>query len=168
MNRPSSPSQPRQIAVAPVRKSVRVDAGAARAFDVFTAGLTRWWPRTHHIGAAAMKDAVIEPRVGGRWYERGEDGSECEWGKVLVWEPPYRVVLAWHITPQFKYDPTRFSEVEVRFIAEGAAVTRVDLEHRDLDRFGADEGAQMREKVDAPNGWSAIMALYAECTSKKE
>jgi activator of Hsp90 ATPase-like protein len=168
MNRPSSPSQPRQITVAPVRKSVRVDAGAARAFDVFTAGLTRWWPRTHHIGTAPMKEGVIEPRVGGRWYERGEDGSECEWGKVLVWEPPFRVVLAWHITPQFKYDPTRFSEVEVRFIAEGAAATRVELEHRNLDRFGADEGAQMREKVAAPNGWTAIMSLYADCASKKE
>jgi hypothetical protein len=81
-------------------------------------------------------------------------------------------VLAWHLTPQFKYDPTRFSEVEVRFIAEGAGVTRVELEHRHLDRFGADEGAQMREKVEAPNGWTAIMACYArsasEDVSKKE
>ena len=166
MTRPAQ--SPRTVQIAPVRKSVRVDAGAARAFDVFTAGLTRWWPRSHHIGAAPMKEGVIEPRVGGRWYERGEDGSECEWGKVLVWEPPYRVVLAWNINPQFKYDPTRFSEVEVRFIAEGAAVTRVELEHRNLDRFGADEGAELRVKVDAPNGWTAIMALYCDCASKKE
>lgn len=109
----------------------------------------------------------MEPRVGGRWYERGDDGSECEWGKVLAWEPPARVVLAWHINAQFKYDPVHFSEVEIRFIAESGSVTRVELEHRYLERFGA-EGADIRSKVDAPNGWTAIMQLYAACAAEKE
>ncbi len=156
MNRPEL----RTISVAPVRKSVRVSAAAARAFEVFTAGFARWWPKTHSIGAAPMKDAVIEPRVGGRWFERGEDGSECEWGKVLVWDPPTRVVLGWQINAQYKYDPTLVSEVEIRFIPEGVAVTRVELEHRNLERFG-DQGEVIRKSVDSPNGWGRVMELYA-------
>ena len=168
LSNPSPGASPRSLPIAPVRKSIRVDAGAARAFEVFTANIGRWWPRTHHIGAVPMKQSVMETRVGGRWYERGEDGSECEWGKVLVWEPPQRLVLAWNVTPQFKYDPMRFSEVEVRFIAESSAVTRVEIEHKYLERFGSEEGAQMREKVDAPNGWAAILVLYAASAAARE
>ena len=111
-----------------------------------------------------MKDAVIEPRVGGRWYERGEDGSECEWGKVLAWEPPTRVVLAWQVTAQFKYDPSVVSEVEVRFIAESASVTVVELEHRNIDRLG-ENAADLRSKVDSPNGWGGILDLFAACAA---
>ena len=163
MNRPN----PRAITIAPVRKTVRVNADAARAFDVFTAGFTRWWPRSHHIAKVAMKDAVLEPRVGGRWYERGEDGSECEWGKVLVWEPPARVVLGWQINNAFEYDPTTMSEVEIRFIAESAAVTVVELEHRNIDRLGAD-AEEFRKKVDGPNGWGALIQLYAAAVAARE
>jgi len=163
MNRPI----PRVITVAPVRKTVRVNAGAARAFDVFTAGFARWWPSSHHIGAAPMKEAIIEPRVGGRWYERGEDGLECEWGKVLAWEPPTRLVLAWQINNNFKYDPTAMSEVEIRFIAASAGVTVLELEHRNIERLGtgADE---FRGKVDAPNGWTLIMQTYAAAVAARE
>lgn len=163
MNRPG----PRTINVAPVRKSVRVNADAARAFEVFTAGLSRWWPRTHHIGGAPLQAAILEPRVGGRWYERGEDGSECEWGRVLVWEPPARVVLAWQIDTQFKYDPACVSEVEIRFVAESAQVTRVELEHRNIERLGAGAG-EFRTRVDAPNGWSGILAQYAAHVAPQE
>jgi len=163
MNRPN----PRVITVAPVRKTVRVNADAARAFDVFTAGFARWWPRSHHIGAAPMKEAFIEPHVGGRWYERGEDGSECEWGKVLVWEPPARVVLGWQINNQFKYDPTTMSEVEIRFVVESAGVTVVELEHRNIDRLGAD-AEEFRKKVDAPTGWGLILETYAATVAAKE
>jgi uncharacterized protein YndB with AHSA1/START domain len=163
MNRPS----PRVVSVAPVRKTVRVNADVARAFDVFTAGFARWWPRSHHIGAVAMTEAFIEPRVGGRWYERGEDGSECEWGKVLAWEPPARIVLAWQINNNFKYDPTAMSEVEIRFVAESAGITVVELEHRNIERLGtgADE---FRTKVDAPNGWTLIMQTYAAAVAARE
>jgi activator of Hsp90 ATPase-like protein len=163
MNRPS----PRTFSVAPVRKSVRVNADVARAFEVFTAKFTRWWPRSHHIGKAPMKEAVMEPRVGGRWYEIDEDGSECEWGKVLAWEPPGRVLLAWQIGSQFRYDPTKVSEVEIRFTLESPGVTLVELEHRHLERLGA-EADDLRRKVDAPNGWTAILDHYAACTAARE
>ncbi len=156
----------RRVHIAPVRKTVRVNAAAARAFEVFTAGITRWWPRGHHIGKSPMTDAVIEPRVGGRWYERGEDGSECEWGKVLVWEPPARVVLAWQINTQFQYDPTVISEVDIRFVAESPSVTVVTLEHRDIERLGADP-EEFRNKVDAPSGWRGILDLFAAYAAKQ-
>ena len=156
MNRPA----PRTLTVAPVRKSVRVNAGAARAFEVFTQGFGRWWPSTHHIATVPMKDALIEPRVGGRWYERGEDGSECEWGSVLAWEPPTRVVLAWQLNADFKFDATTVSEVEIRFIAESASVTVVELEHRHIERLGVN-AEEFRGKVDSPNGWGGILQLYA-------
>lgn len=110
-----------------------------------------------------MKEAVIEPRVGGRWFERGNDGSECDWGRVLVWEPPVRVVLAWQLDSEWHYNPELRTEVEVRFIAESAEATRVELEHRYLERLG-DQGPVLREKIDAPGGWSALLGLYASCT----
>ena len=163
MNRPN----PRVVTAAPVRKTIRVNAAAARAFDVFTAGFARWWPRSHHIGAAPMKEAFIEPRVGGRWYERGEDGSECEWGKVLVWEPPARVVLGWQIRSDFKYDPTAMSEVEIRFVAESTGVTVVELEHRNIERLGA-AAEEFRKRVDSPNGWGLILQTYAAAVAAQE
>jgi uncharacterized protein YndB with AHSA1/START domain len=150
----------RTIQPAPVRRSVTVKASPARAFEVFTDGIGRWWPASHHVGAAAMKNAVIEPRAGGRWYEVGEDGSQCDWGKVLVWEPPSRLVLAWQLNGQFRYDPALITEVEIRFTAEGEA-TRVDLEHRNLERFGA-EAETVRGKVDGPNGWRTVLAHFAD------
>jgi uncharacterized protein YndB with AHSA1/START domain len=99
------------IKPAPVRRSVTVKAPQARAFEVFTDGFGRWWPQSHHIGKAAMKTAVIEPRVGGRWYEVGVDGVECQWGRVLVWEPPNRLVLAWQLSAQWQYDASLLTEV---------------------------------------------------------
>jgi uncharacterized protein YndB with AHSA1/START domain len=151
----------RTINVAPVRKSVRVAARRERAFEVFTAGIGRWWPKSHHIGAADLDTLVIEPRPGGRWYERGIDGSECEVGKVLVWEPPARLVLCWQLTPEWKDDPDLITEVEVQFIAEGANATRVELEHRNLERMGARADA-MRQQIDGPNGWGALLELFTQ------
>ena len=123
--------------IAPVRKEVVVDATADHAFRVFTDGIDRWWPRQHHIGTSPMARAVMEPRAGGRWYAISQDGSECDTGRVLVWEPPRRVVLAWQITADWKYDPDFVTEVEVTFTPQGAKKTLVVLEHRDLERFGA-------------------------------
>src|ERR1700730_5122820 len=105
------------IAIAQVRKSIRVNASQAHAFDVFTSGLGRWWPRKATIGGSPMKTAVLEPGVGGRWYEIGEDGSRTNVGKVLVWEPPNRFVVVWEINGKWKPDTTVGSEVEVRFMA---------------------------------------------------
>jgi uncharacterized protein YndB with AHSA1/START domain len=146
------------LKVAPVRKSVRVNAPAARAFEVFTARFGTWWPKSHHIGKAPMKEAVIEPRSGGRWYEKGEDGTECDWGEVLVWEPPSRVVLSWRLNGKFEVDETLVSEVEIRFIPDGAGATRVELEHR-IEAADADV---IRASVDSPGGWSGILESYRQ------
>ena len=117
----------RTITVAPVRKTVRVNAAAAHAFETFAAGIGRWWPATHTVGTSPMRDVVIEPRAGGRWYERGQDGSECDWGVVLAWEPPGRLLLGWQLDAEFRRNPATASEVELRFIAESPTVTRVEL-----------------------------------------
>ena len=134
-----------------VRQSVTVDTDVAHAFRVFTEEFDSWWPRTHHIGKSPMKRAVIEGRVNGRCYSEQEDGTDCDWGTVLVWDPPKRVVLAWQITHQWGYEPdlTRASEVEVRFTPIERGATRVDLEHRHFERHGAG-GALLRQAVGAP------------------
>ena len=118
-----------------MRKSITVKAPRERAFEVFTAQMGRWWHPDHHILKSPLKAAVVENRAGGRWYEVGEDGSECEWGSVLVWEPPARMVFTWQLTGEWKYDPDFVTEVEVRFIPEGSD-TRVELEHRHLESYG--------------------------------
>jgi uncharacterized protein YndB with AHSA1/START domain len=126
-----------QTADLTVRKTITVEAPQQRAFDVFTAGFDSWWPRSHHIGKAEMAEAIIECHEGGRAYERGVDGSECDWGRVLVWEPPTRLVLTWQINGrwQFDPDPEHASEIEVRFRSDGSEQTIVDLEPRLIDRL---------------------------------
>jgi uncharacterized protein YndB with AHSA1/START domain len=145
-----------------VRQSVVVDAPRERAFAVFTDGMTSWWPTdSHSIGSAPMAGAVIEPRPGGRWYERGEDGSECDWGRVLAWDPPERVVLAWQISADWKADPDIHTEVEVRFTTEDDGRTRVELEHRHLEAFG-ERAEQMRGVFGSDGGWRTLLARFAE------
>ena len=153
--------------VAPVRKSITVNASPERAFTVFTAEFDSWWPRSHHIGKAPMKKAIIEGRAGGRCYAEQTDGSECDWGSVLVWEPPHRLVIAWQIDGRWQYEPelARASEVEVRFTRAGDGLTRVDLEHRYLERHGADAAA-IRTGIDSPNGWGSLLELYAAQVAK--
>jgi uncharacterized protein YndB with AHSA1/START domain len=147
---------------APVRKSVTVKAGADRAFRVFTQDFDSWWPRTHHIGASPMKKAIIEGKAGGRCYTQQEDGTDCDWGQVLVWEPPRRFVLAWQITHEWGYQPdlAQSSEVELRFTPTADGGTRVDLEHRHFERHGAGAAA-MRGGVDSPDGWGGLLGLFA-------
>ena len=152
------------IQPAPVRRSVEVKVSQKRAFEVFTGSIAAWWPRSHHIGPAEIKSITIEPREGGRWYETGMDGVESEWGKVLVWDPHGRLVLAWQITADFKPDPNLITEVELLFTPIGERETRVDLEHRNLERFG-DKAEQMSTQVGSPGGWSKILADYAGATS---
>ncbi len=154
----------------PVQKSVVVKAGAERAFQVFTLGFDSWWPRSHHIGKSPMKTAIIEPKAGGRCYSEQADGTECDWGRVLVWDPPRRFVMAWQINPDWTYqaDLARSSEVELRFSPQPDGTTRVDLEHRHFERHGAG-GAAMRMAVDSPNGWNDLLALYkARAESARE
>lgn len=147
------------ISPAPVRRSVRVNTSPERAFEVFTAGMSRWWLKTHKIGATAMTEAIVEPRVGGRWFERDEDGTECEWGHVLAWEPPSRLVLAWQVAASWQFDPELLTEVEVRFIPDGEGTTRVELEHRHLERFG-DQAEATRASLDSPGGWSGLLEAF--------
>jgi hypothetical protein len=143
-----------------VRKQITVEASQAHAFDVFTREHGAWWPlATHHIGSAAAETAIIEPHAGGRWFERAADGSECDWGRVLVWDPPGRLVLAWEISADWKHDESIDTEVEIRFVSLGPARTRVELEHRRLDRYGA-AAEQMRGIFDSENGWTNILRLF--------
>ena len=132
------------IRIAPVRKQLVVKAGQSRAFAVFTAEMSRWWPATHSILKSPLKECVLEPRVGGRWYAVGEDGSSCQTGYVIAWRPPEELVLAWQINAEWQYDPNLVTEVEVKFIAESAGTTRIELEHRHLERMGGKrrEGTQ--------------------------
>lgn len=140
-----------------LRKVVTVAASQEVAWRVFTDDIGSWWPlATHKIGRVAAVDAVIEPRVGGRWFERGEDGSTCTWGRVLVWEPTDRLVLTWEITADWAHDPELRTEVEIRFISAGAGSTRVELEHRGLDAFGA-RAAEMRGIFDSEGGWTGLL-----------
>lgn len=144
-----------------LRKVTMVQAPPAVAWRVFTEQMGTWWPLTaYKIGKANALDAVMEPRVGGRWYERGDDGSTCDWGSVLLWEPPSRLVLSWDITADWQYDPDLKTEIEVRFIAEGESATRVELEHRKLDRYGA-RREEMRRIFDTEGDWCRLLAMFA-------
>jgi len=147
-----------------IHKTVTVNASVEKAFRVFTEGFDGWWPRTHKIGGADLKQAVLEGSEGGRWYEIDTDGSECEWGRVLAWEPPHRLVLSWQITGTWQYDPNLLTEVEVRFVADGPDRTRVDLEHRNLDRFGETQ-EEVRVAFDSPGGWPGLLAAFAEAAN---
>lgn len=148
-----------------VTKTVTVRASRERAFTVFTEKFFTWWPASHHIGDAEPADAVIEPKAGGRWYERGTDGVECDWGQVLAYEPPARVLLTWHLQGDWSYDPdpAKASEIEVRFIEEAADWTRVELEHRHIERH--DGAEQVVSGIDSPGGWTGILAVYAEAAA---
>ena len=139
-----------QSTVTPVRKSITVHATVEHAFRVFTEEFDSWWPRSHHIGKSPMKRAIVEGRPGGRCYTEQEDGTDCDWGTVVVWEPPHR----------FEPDLAKSSEVEVRFTREADGSTRVDLEHRYLHRHGADANA-VRTAIDSPGGWGGLLDLFA-------
>jgi uncharacterized protein YndB with AHSA1/START domain len=149
------------IKIAPVRKQVTVTASQQRAFDWFTREMSRWWPATHSILRSPLKQYIVEPHAGGRWYAVAEDGSTGQAGYVIEWQPPRKLVLAWQIGGDWQFDPELITEVEVQFIAESEAVTRVELEHRNLERMG-ERAAQMRGMVDAPGGWSAILESFRE------
>jgi len=146
-----------------VRESIVVDAPIERAFSVFTEGIASWWPPEHHILQAELAEMVFEPHVGGHVYDRGVDGSECRWARVLAYEPPNRVVFSWDIDTQWQIetDTAKTSEIEVRFTPDGPARTRVDLEHRNIDRHG-DGWEGMRSAVGSPEGWRIGLQRFAD------
>jgi uncharacterized protein YndB with AHSA1/START domain len=154
-----------------VRKSVRVKASVEHAFSVFVEKMETWWPATHHIGKTPFEAIFVEPRVGGRWYERNTAGEQCNWGTVLKWDPPHAVAFSWHVGPGlhaspeaewgFNPDLEKASEVEIRFTAEGSGTTLVELEHSRLERHG--EGwEQLRAVFDGPGAWEGILAQFAK------
>ncbi|AXB41390.1 SRPBCC family protein [Amycolatopsis albispora] len=149
-----------------VRREIEVGVPAERAFAVFTGKFDRIKPREHNLLAVPIAETVFETHVGGSVYDRGEDGSVCRWARVLVFEPPHRFVISWDIDPQWRLetDPARCSEVEVRFIAEGPDRTRVELEHRHLDRHGAG-WERGRDSVGSEGGWPLYLQRFADVAS---
>ena len=151
-----------------VFKSIRVKAPIERAFSVFVEQMETWWPATHHIGRTPFEAIFVEPRAGGRWYERNAEGVQCDWGTVLKWDPPHCVCFSWHVgpghdSPDWGFDPdmSKASEVEIRFTAEGPNTTLVELEHRGIERHG--EGAEkLRELFDGPGAWIGILESFAK------
>lgn len=146
-----------RIAPAAIRKTIEVTAPIDRAFRVFAEQMGDWWHKEHSIAQGTTQtDVVIEPRAGGRWYEKGADGSEHQWGRVIAYEPPNRLVLAWQLTREFRFDPDFETTVEVLFEERGDT-TVVKFEHRDLERMG--EGAvQQLEAMDG--GWGMLLELF--------
>ena len=157
-----------QAETAAVQKSIVVDAPVERAFQVFTQEMQTWWPPEHHLLDAPLAAMVVEPHVGGRVYDVGTDGSECQWSRVLAYEPPTRFVFSWDINLKWEIetDLERTSEIEITFTPEGDDRTRVDLEHRHLDRHG-DGWESMRDAVGAPNGWGLGLGRFAEAAAAR-
>lgn len=148
-----------------VRKALFVRASPSVAWRIFTQKIGTWWPLdAYKIGKVPAVDAVIEPRVGGRWYERGNDGSTCDWGSVLLWEPTTHLVLSWDITADWQYDPALKTEIDLRFIAKGEG-TLVELEHRRLDRYGSRRD-EMRRIFDTEGDWGKLLEKFAHAAAE--
>jgi uncharacterized protein YndB with AHSA1/START domain len=145
-----------------VRRQILVNAPISEAFKVFTERFGDFKPREHNLLRTPIAETVFEPRVGGNIYDRAVDGTECRWARILAFEPPDRVVFSWDISPrwQLEANPDLTSEVEVRFFAETAERTRVELEHRNLDRHGTG-WESVRDGVDNEAGWSLYLQRYA-------
>jgi uncharacterized protein YndB with AHSA1/START domain len=149
-----------------IQTEIVVDATPDRAFRMFTEKMATWWPAEHHIAKAAMKTVVMERRANGRWFEVGIDGSETNWGRVLVWDPPRRVVLAWQLTAEWQFDSKFETEVEVKFVPAGKSQTRVTLEHRNLERYGAKEEG-VRKAVGSEGGWALTLKNFASAVAQQ-
>jgi uncharacterized protein YndB with AHSA1/START domain len=148
------------IIIAPVRKIVRVKAPIAHAFDVFTSGLSRWWPLDKSISKNPLEKVLMEPRLGGHWLEIADDATETALATIIVWEPPHRVVLVWQLNAQWQPDSAMKSEVDVRFTSDGPDATLVELVHHKFETMGAEAGNSMRKDVD--RGWPGLVERYAQ------
>jgi len=149
-----------QAAIAPVRKTVHVKVPIEHAFEVFTSGLTRWWPNSHGIGKKPIQKVMMEPRLGGRWLEIADDGTETSAATIIIWEPPHRFVMLWQVSAEWKPDLAMKSEVDVRFVADGPEATHVELVHHKFETMGAEASASMRRDVDG--GWPGLLQRFVE------
>jgi len=153
-------AEAQRISPAPIRKILRVRASRQKAFDTFVGGMGGWWMKSHTLQPSGQRDVVIEPRVGGRWYDIGEDGTEMSWGRVLAWDAPERIVLAWQLNAEWTYDPDFETTVEIRFTEDGDH-TIVAFEHRDLERFGERaEAVRGDYESGMEGGWGQLLAGY--------
>ena len=150
------------MTIAPIVQTVTVSIPPERAFVLFTGSMGRWWKPGMTVGAQPHVEIAIEPRAGGRWFERDADGNEADWGKVLAWEPPGRVLLGWQLNGSFTFDPDLVTEVEVTFAQVGSD-TRVTLTHRHLERFG---DAADRVAAQLSGGWPMLLQLFADLAGK--
>ena len=147
-----------------VRREIVVDVPPDRAFALFTAEMTSWWPAEHHIGSAPIAEIVIEPKAGGRWYTRHEDGTETNTGFVTLYDRPHRFSVTWQVGADWKYHPDLVTTVDVRFTEDAPGRTRVALQHRDLDSFG-EHAEQMKNVFEAPDAWTGTLAGYTAAAS---
>jgi len=144
------------MTIAPIVRTVTVKAPPDRAFDLFVNHIADWWPRGQTVGKKPHVALVVEPRAGGRWFERDEDGAETNWGHVVAWEPPGRVLLCWQLSTSWSFDPALKTEVELTFTPSGTG-TLVALVHRNLERFGADAGTHV---ASLGNGWPTKLVQF--------
>ena len=152
------------MSIAPVVRTTEVKADPERAFQLFTQDMGRWWPQRMTIAKKPTVNVVIEPREGGRWYEEDADGGQTPWGKVLVWAPPERLLLAWQINAQFAYDPQLVTELELTFLPRKGGGTSVRLEHRNLERLGVD-APRVAEQL--RGGWPGIVDNYTTYVTER-
>ncbi len=146
------------MTIAPILRRVEVAAPPAQAFDLFASRMADWWPKGRTVAKSPHEAIILEPRPGGRWFERDAEGQETHWGEVIAWEPPTRLLLGWRLNAQWTFDPGFLTEVEITFTALPQGGTRVTLEHRNLERFGAQAQAR-RDQLDG--GWPGLLADYA-------
>lgn len=152
-----------------VRKSVRVPIAIERAFSIFIEQMETWWPATHHIAPHPFQTIIVEPRVGGRWYERDAEGNDCSWGFVRAWDPPHLVTLSWHLQEDWSFDinADHASDIDIRFTSEGSSATLVELTHYNLERHGQNY-RDLRDKLDGPGAWVSILEAYAKEVVEEE
>ncbi|HZZ33193.1 MAG TPA: SRPBCC family protein [Phenylobacterium sp.] len=146
------------MTIAPIRHATHTKAPPAKAFEIFTGQIGRWWPRGNGVGAQPLVEVVLEPGVGGRWFERDAAGHETQWGRVLDWDPPGRLVLAWQLNREKRFDPDLVTEVELTFTTAADGGTNVALEHRKLERFGQDS---VQWLASIGGGWSQKLGEFA-------
>jgi uncharacterized protein YndB with AHSA1/START domain len=154
-------------ALPPITGTLTVNAPIDKAFRIFTASFDKWWPHEYHIGRSDVAEVVLEPGAGGRWYERGVDGSECDWGRVLAWEPPDRLVFTWQINGEWQFDPdpAHASEIEVRFTADGPDQTTVEVAQRYFERLVG--GDVIHNTIKSGGSWAVLLEGYAKAVAQE-